>query len=377
MGEVIEIIKKCAGSCGQEKIENKDNFYFRKDNNKYRNACKICCDARVVERLSKKPKIIKIKKTKSVGHKQNVNDKREDIIEDGVIKRYCRKCPNLKALDENNFQFVKKSQSFRHVCKVCEHERKTKYYHDNKTEPEIKPIIVQIKKICTGPCGEEKLINDDNFYFKTDINKYNDKCRICVSLQRAEHHENNKEEINKRANKHYHENKEQISINNKLKRASRTEEEKEKDRQSKRQYAQSHKKEIAAAQKEYRKKTQNKLRHSVSSAILYYFSERGKKKTGSITKYLPYKMAELEKHIEKIFKEPGNEWMTWENWGVYDPKTWDDNDKSTWVWHLDHIKPQSWFTYESMEDEEFKECWALNNLRPYSAKLNVIEKDRK
>lgn len=26
-----------------------------------------------------------------------------------------------------------------------------------------------------------------------------------------------------------------------------------------------------------------------------------------------------------------------------------------------------------MEDEEFKKCWALSNLRPYSAKQNIID----
>jgi hypothetical protein len=59
--------------------------------------------------------------------------------------------------------------------------------------------------------------------------------------------------------------------------------------------------------------------------------------------------------------------------GKYNIKIWDDNDKSTWKWQIDHIIPHSTFKYASMEDEEFKKCWALSNLRPYSAKLNVIE----
>lgn len=92
---------------------------------------------------------------------------------------------------------------------------------------------------------------------------------------------------------------------------------------------------------------------------------------------MPYNAKELKEHIEKQFSEPGNEWMNWENWGVYDLKTWDDNDKSTWKWQLDHIIPQSKFKYESMEDEEFKQCWSLSNLRPYSAKLNITEQDKR
>lgn len=42
--------------------------------------------------------------------------------------------------------------------------------------------------------------------------------------------------------------------------------------------------------------------------------------------------------------------MTWETWGA--------------VWEIDHIKPLSHFRYESISDPLFRECWALNNLRP-------------
>jgi len=32
------------------------------------------------------------------------------------------------------------------------------------------------------------------------------------------------------------------------------------------------------------------------------------------------------------------------------------------------------FHYENPEDEEFKKCWALNNLRPLKAKENLRRK---
>ena len=47
-------------------------------------------------------------------------------------------------------------------------------------------------------------------------------------------------------------------------------------------------------------------------------------------------------------------------------KTWNDNDQSTWTWNIDHIIPQSTLPYTSMDDEIFKKCWALENLRPLS-----------
>lgn len=69
--------------------------------------------------------------------------------------------------------------------------------------------------------------------------------------------------------------------------------------------------------------------------------------------------------------------MTWNNWGIYNPSTWNNNDKSTWTWQIDHIDPHSGFKYTSMEDEEFKICWRLNNLRPLRADLNVIDGARR
>jgi transcriptional regulator len=94
----------------------------------------------------------------------------------------------------------------------------------------------------------------------------------------------------------------------------------------------------------------------------------------SILPHLPdYDIKKLKEHIETQFSLPGNEWMTWENWGRYNPETWDDNDPNTWTWNLDHIVPHSTFKYISMEDEAFRKCWALENLRPLNAKQNVLD----
>lgn len=65
--------------------------------------------------------------------------------------------------------------------------------------------------------------------------------------------------------------------------------------------------------------------------------------------------------------------MNWNNHGKYDSKTWDDNDSSTWTWQLDHIIPHSDLPYQSMTDENFLKCWALDNLRPLSSKQNLID----
>lgn len=113
-----------------------------------------------------------------------------------------------------------------------------------------------------------------------------------------------------------------------------------------------------------------KLRKNTSKVIATYLKlNSGSKGQKSILKYLPYSFQELKDYLEKQFES----WMTWNNYGKYDSKSWNDNDVSTWTWNVDHIIPQSDLPYISMEDENFKKCWSLENLRPYSAKQNTID----
>jgi len=109
-----------------------------------------------------------------------------------------------------------------------------------------------------------------------------------------------------------------------------------------------------------------KLRILISA----YLRSTFKKKNGeSMLKHLPYTLDELKKHLESQF-EP---WMSWNNHGRYSPKTWNDNDSLTWTWQIDHIVPHSIFKYESIQEKKKKKCWALENLRPLSAKQNILD----
>lgn len=113
-----------------------------------------------------------------------------------------------------------------------------------------------------------------------------------------------------------------------------------------------------------------KLRQTLSKLINQGLKLNNSSKSGkSSSKYLSYSFLELKQHLEKLF-EP---WMTWENWGAYNSTTWDDNDPMTWTWQIDHIIPQSTFKYTSMNSKEFQDCWALSNLRPLSAKQNLLD----
>lgn len=73
----------------------------------------------------------------------------------------------------------------------------------------------------------------------------------------------------------------------------------------------------------------------------------------------------------------GYVWMSFDNYGKYNFNTWKDDDPSTWTWNLDHVIPHSHFEYINIDCEEFKQCWALENLRPLSAKQNIIENNNR
>jgi hypothetical protein len=112
------------------------------------------------------------------------------------------------------------------------------------------------------------------------------------------------------------------------------------------------------------------LRASVSRAIHAALFLQGSSKQGhSCFDYLPYTVEQMKVYLESLF-EP---WMNWDNYGTYKAKTWNNNDQSTWKWNIDHIIPQSMFPYVDMAENNFQLCWALSNLRPYSAKQNVID----
>ncbi|MEQ1901858.1 MAG: hypothetical protein ABL866_14140 [Devosia sp.] len=64
-----------------------------------------------------------------------------------------------------------------------------------------------------------------------------------------------------------------------------------------------------------------------------------------------YSVRDLAKHLERQFL-PG---MTWQNMGD---------------WEIDHIVPRATFSYRSVDDPDFRACWAMNNLRPLWADQN-------
>lgn len=103
---------------------------------------------------------------------------------------------------------------------------------------------------------------------------------------------------------------------------------------------------------------QKKIRTGIGAAIAHSLKGRTKGGKGWQT-ILGYTVKDLMKHIESQFKDG----MTWDNYGLYG-------------WHIDHIKPESHFKYDSVDNPDFLECWALNNLQPLWAVDNLTKGNR-
>lgn len=101
-----------------------------------------------------------------------------------------------------------------------------------------------------------------------------------------------------------------------------------------------------------------RLKKSLASSIRHRLKNRNLDTVkGSKFKLLSFTPNELFAHIENLFQTG----MTWENYGE---------------WHIDHRKPDSWFSYLSPDDKGFKESWALENLQPKWALDNIKKGDK-
>ncbi len=93
----------------------------------------------------------------------------------------------------------------------------------------------------------------------------------------------------------------------------------------------------------------NKLSNSISCAVRRCLNGTKESPTFDI---LDFTLVELQSHIEKQFI-PG---MTWDNYGE---------------WQIDHKIPIHVHNFKKAEDEDFKKCWALENLQPLWATDNA------
>ena len=331
---------KICRECGLEK----DRVEFSKG----RAICKTCYNKQAKKRREENRD--KINLSKRIKRKLN---RKEKVIE---TVRVCRKC-NIEK-DILNFR------PGRRVCKACDAERQRKWQKEYRKAH--RDEINRRDRIRRGgspnPRPPKKNLSPEE-----------------LKLKRHEDYERNKEVIKAQNAKYRENNPEKVKASGKLSRENRSNEEKERLKQYWKEYRQKNKEKRRIQNREYeRNKRANdinfKLRKAISNAVYIALAVNNSTKNNlSILLFLVYTMEVLKQHLESLFEW----WMNWDNWGIYNPKTWDDNDPSTWTWQIDHIIPQSHFKYTSMDSEEFRRCWALENLRPYSAKQNILEGNRR
>lgn len=224
------------------------------------------------------------------------------------------------------------------------------------------------KKICAG-CG--LLLPLSNFSKrKNKYSKFRSRCVICFRLYSRNYRANNIDSVKETRKVLYIKHKDkQLAASKKYQNINR-----EKVRAKQKEWAQNNKdKNNSLRRQKYKNNANYKLRSVISASINTMLKKKALNKQGrSITNFLSYSIQELKLHIENQF-EP---WMSWSNWGKYSISSWNDNDQLTWTWQIDHIVPQCCFFFTSVEDDGFKQCWALKNLRPYSAKQNILDNNR-
>jgi len=212
-----------------------------------------------------------------------------------------------------------------------------------------------METILCSKCSEQK--EDDGLKRCLKCREYRkawyQKNKEKENTQSRAYHEKNKETINKR---HIEYNK---LHDEELKQYSLREDVKERRRELRiKRYVES-KDRINKRKQELRKHPKRRIDMAISTGVRLHLLQKDIIKEGRSWKdMLGFTIEELIVHLESKFDSN----MSWDNYGSY--------------WHIDHIKPKSWFIYESVDDPAFKECWSLDNLQPLEAKQNMIKGNR-
>ena len=113
-------------------------------------------------------------------------------------------------------------------------------------------------------------------------------------------------------------------------------------------------------QKEYYHKVKkNNINDRIKNSFATLLRHHLKNKSINTFKSVGYSVHELRSHLESLFVDG----MSWSNYG---------RDG----WHIDHVRPASWFDYKSQDCESFKDCWCLSNLQPKWASDNMSKGNR-
>jgi hypothetical protein len=111
-----------------------------------------------------------------------------------------------------------------------------------------------------------------------------------------------------------------------------------------------HRESTRLAMRRRRETVKGRLENNVSRALNRAL--KGRKNGEPAFGLLRFTVEELITHLERQFMRG----MNWQNYGE---------------WHVDHIRPLASFRYDDPSDPEFREAWAITNLRPLWARENI------
>ena len=186
--------------------------------------------------------------------------------------------------------------------------------------------------------------NDDMFYEgkpckKGHTRRYvqNRGCVVCEKERLSQYWLDNKEQMNDRTR--------QWKLDNEEKHKAK----------KKQYYLRPEIKKVANARerKRYKEDEMFRVKKLIQHSLWWYCKKRNVKKEGRTYELLGYTVKELKEHLESLFKEG----MTWDNQGE---------------WHIDHRIPASYF----MREDQMRECFALDNLKPEWAEWNMSKGNR-
>jgi hypothetical protein len=234
------------------------------------------------------------------------------------MRKICSKCSEEKDVCEFH-KHNREKDGFHTFCKICRKSICKKYYDDNRE-------LINVQRSKKYYENHEKNLLKDRERIKNEREK-----RLENSKK---YYENNKDKVTEYKKRHYELNKEKYLkkskdwvINNK-ERAKKSVNERNKIRK---------KEDILF-----------KLRTKLKTDI--YISLKKRKKSKTLEQIIGLSVDDYKKYIENQFED----WMTWENWGLY-------------TWHIDHIVPLS----SAKTEEEVYLLWNYTNLRPLSANENL------
>lgn len=232
----------------------------------------------------------------------------------------------------------------------------------------VSEMSMNIKKC--SKCKKIKYINE--FRKRKDSSKYRNECKKCEAEYSREGYKNNPikgKEIQKRWRENNREEERgrgrERYKNNSEKEKKRSNEYRKNNLEKYKEFSKNWRKDNRELSNFYskiafRKRMLNptiKLSKSISNRINY--SLKNGKGGYHWEELVNYTLQDLMDHLEKLFKPN----MRWSNHGKAG-------------WEIDHIIPISLWQFESCQDREFKQCWALCNLQPLWTKDNLLKGDK-